>query len=412
MNRKKFISPFAPLKVVDLPGLNGVMQAACCCNIKQSELDLVVVIFDKPVNVAGVFTNSETSSAPVVWCKSIIKKGIARGLVVNSGNANALTGYTGTKNVTAKTALISKVLGCRADEIFVASTGVIGEQLPIDNVLRAIPNLIQNISQKNWINFAKAIKTTDTYPKLFSIKFKIGNEDYVLNGVAKGSGMINPNMGTLLGFFFTDANIPSKILEYHLKKINELTFNAITVDGDSSTSDTLLLFSTGGGSDHVVFEDPLDPRLNGFVEALKKLMLNLSHQVVKDGEGASKFITIEVLNAESDDSARCIAFAVANSPLVKTAIAGEDPNWGRVAMAIGNAKQNIDKNKIKIYFGEILVTKDGMVDKEYLEKKAAKYLKNSEVLIKIDIGKGSGSFTAWTCDFTEQYIKINSNYRS
>ena len=412
MNRKKIISPFAPLEVVDLPKLGGVSHATDCCNIKQSELDIALVIFDKPAYVAGVFANSETSSAPVVWCKSIIKKGIARGLVVNSGNANAFTGYTGTKNVIAKTALISRILDCRADEIFVASTGVIGEQLPIENILSAIPNLIESVSQDDWLNFAEAIKTTDTYSKLYSIKFNIDNKEYFLNGIAKGSGMISPNMGTLLGFFFTDAEIPSEILDYHLKSINLETFNAITVDGDSSTSDTLLLFSTGCGPDHETFEGPFDSRLNGFIKALKELMLNLSQQVVKDGEGASKFITIKVLNAYSKDSARHIAITVAKSPLVKTAIAGEDPNWGRIAMAIGNAQQSIDKNKVKIYFGDILVTKNGMVNDEYLEEKASKYLKNKEVLIKIDIGQGSGSFTAWTCDFTEQYVKINSDYRS
>ncbi|PPR78581.1 MAG: Arginine biosynthesis bifunctional protein ArgJ [Alphaproteobacteria bacterium MarineAlpha2_Bin1] len=412
MNKKNLTSPFAPLNVPNLPQVNGVKHATMCSDIKESGLDLAIIVFDKLANVAGVFTNSETSSAPVSWCKSIIKNGLAKALIINSGNANAFTGYPGGKNVTVKTALISSIINCRADQVFVASTGVIGEQLPIEKILNSIPLLIKNIGKDNWSNLAQAIRTTDTYPKLISKKFKIEDKDYVLNGIAKGSGMISPNMGTLLGFFFTDADIPSRILDFYLKKINEVTFNAITVDGDSSTSDTLLLFSTGEGPSHGVIDDVSDPRLNGFINALKDLMLNLSHQVIKDGEGASKFITIEVINALTNDSAKIIGNCIAKSPLVKTAIAGEDPNWGRIIMAIGNAQQKIDKNKLKVYFGNILVAKDGGVCEDYIEELAANYLKNSEVSIKVDIGEGNGSFTVWTCDFTEEYIKINSDYRS
>ncbi|MBL41806.1 MAG: bifunctional ornithine acetyltransferase/N-acetylglutamate synthase [Rhodospirillaceae bacterium] len=412
MIKINFNSPFTPLNYPNLPEVNGVRHATICSNIKESDLDLAIIIFDELANVAGVFTNSETCSAPVSWCRSIINNGVAKALIVNSGNANAFTGYSGGKNVTAKTALISNLLGCRADQVFVASTGVIGEQLPIGKILDSIPKLINNTDDKNWINIAQAITTTDTYPKLFSKKFKIENKEYILNGVAKGSGMICPNMATLLGFFFTDADIPSRVLDFHLKKINEVTFNAITVDGDSSTSDTLLLFSTGQGPSHSDIEDELDPKLDDFIIALKELMLNLCHQVVKDGEGAKKFITIEVINALTDESAKIIANTIAKSPLVKTAIAGEDPNWGRIIMALGNTEQKIDKNKLKIYFGDMLVAKNGSVSEDYVEEVAAKYLKNREISIKVDVGYGNGCFTVWTCDLTEQYIKINSDYRS
>jgi N-acetylglutamate synthase (N-acetylornithine aminotransferase) len=230
-----------------LPEVNGVRHSTCCSGIKDSELDLAVVIFDKLANVAGVFTNSETSLAPVSWCKSIISNGFAKALIINSGNANAFTGYKGGKNVTTKTASIAKILGCRAHQVFVVSNGVIGEQLPIEKIFNYIPTLIENTNIDNWLDLAQSIRTNDSYPKLISKKFKIENKDYVLNGIAKGYGMINHNMGTLLGFFFTDANIPSGILDFYLKKINEVTFNAISVDGDTSTCDTLLLFFTGGG---------------------------------------------------------------------------------------------------------------------------------------------------------------------
>ncbi len=405
-------SPFYPSKIEDLPTVNGINLITGYSHIKELGPDVGIVVFDNLSSVAGVFTNSEMASAPVAWCRSIIQEGKAKALIVNSGNANAFTGNQGSKNVIAKTAALAKAIKCRADEIFVASTGVIGEQLPIQNILDKIPDLIKGLRKNDWLNLAQSIRTTDTYPKLGSLKFTIDEDEFVLNGVAKGSGMINPNMGTLLGFFFTDACIPANILSYYLNEINSKTFNAITVDGDTSTSDTILLFSTGNENSHKKISDVNDPRLDNFISVLNRLMKDLAHQVIKDGEGVSKFITITVENAITRDSARKIANKIANSPLVKTAIAGEDPNWGRIIMAIGNAKQKIDKNKLKIYFGEILIAENGSVSESYCENQAAIYMKNNEILIRVDLGLGSEEFTAWTCDFTKQYIQINSDYRS
>ncbi|MEK9945215.1 MAG: bifunctional glutamate N-acetyltransferase/amino-acid acetyltransferase ArgJ [Alphaproteobacteria bacterium] len=405
-------SPLAPVDTPSLPPISGVRLATASAGIFYDRADVLMVDLPADTAVAGVFTKSKTASAPVHWCRDILRKGTARGLVVNAGNANAFTGYEGVRAVAATTAAVAKALGCRADEVFASSTGVIGEKLPTGKVLSVVDTLKNGLSETNWLAAAEAIRTTDTFPKVATRSFSIGAAAFHLNGIAKGSGMIAPDMGTMLAYVFTDAAIPSDVLQSELASANEQSFNAITVDSDTSTSDTVLAFATGAGPAHAAIADRKDPQIRGFRRALRDLLRDLAHQIVRDGEGASKFVRIDVSGAKSKRAARRIGLAVANSPLVKTAIAGEDPNWGRIVMAVGKAGEAADRDRLRISFGEHVVAENGVRAAGYDEATVAAYMKNPEISIAVDVGVGRSRFTVWTCDFTEAYIRINADYRS
>ena len=396
--------------------LEDIKISTCFSGIKKSknnEHDLLLVEFEKEASIAGLFTKSLTSSASVNQCKECLhsqEKQTIRAIVVNSGNANAFTGEKGEETVLKIRTFISKKLACKLNQVYTASTGVIGEQLDPNRVVNSLKKL-SPYNFPNWLAAANAIKTTDTFPKIAKRTCKIDNTNIEIIGIAKGSGMIAPNMATMLGFIFTNANLPSEILQKILKTENEKSFNSITVDSDTSTSDTLLLAATRTAK-HLPINKYSDQRLKDFKKNISSLMLELAKLIVIDGEGASKFITIEVKNAYSQKSAKKIAFSIANSPLVKTAIAGEDANWGRIIMAIGKSGEKADRDKIKIYIGDELVTTQGTVDKNYSEKRATKHLQKKDIFLTVDLGVGKSKATVYTCDLTHKYIEINADYRS
>ncbi len=405
-------SPLAPAAFPALAAVTGVRLAAAEANIRARRTDVMLAELKPGTAVAGVFTRSKTAAAPVDWCRGILGHGSARALVVNSGNANAFTGYAGVRAVAATTAAVVRLIGCRADQVYVASTGVIGEEMPVGRLIEAVPGLNRALAADAWQPAAEAIRTTDTYAKGAGETFSLDGSTYTLNGIAKGSGMIAPDMATMLAFLFTDAAIPADVLQACLARANEVSFNAITVDSDTSTSDTVLLFATGAGTAHEPVSGMSDPRLRGFKAALQTVMTGLAHQIVRDGEGAAKFVSVTVSGAASRKGARRIALAIANSPLVKTAIAGEDPNWGRIVMAVGKAGERADRDKLDIRFGDIVVAQNGAVAPDYDESQAAEYMKRAEIDIHVDVGIGRGRFRVWTCDLTERYIAINADYRS
>jgi len=396
--------------------LEDIKISTCFSGIKKSknnEHDLLLVEFEKEASIAGLFTKSLTSSASVNQCKECLhseEKQTIRAIVVNSGNANAFTGEKGEETVLKIRNFISKKLACKLNQVYTASTGVIGEQLDPNRVINSLKKL-SPYNFPNWLAAANAIKTTDTFPKIAKRTCKIDNTNIEIVGIAKGSGMIAPNMATMLGFIFTNANLPSEILQKILKTENEKSFNSITVDSDTSTSDTLLLAATRTAK-HLPINKYSDQRLKDFKKNISSLMLELAKLIVIDGEGASKFITIEVKNAYSQKSAKKIAFSIANSPLVKTAIAGEDANWGRIIMAIGKSGEKADRDKIKIYIGDELVTTQGTVDKNYSEKRATEHLQKKDIFLTVDLGVGKSKATVYTCDLTHKYIEINADYRS
>ena len=396
--------------------LEDIKISTCFSGIKKSknnEHDLLLVEFEKEASIAGLFTKSLTSSASVNQCKQCLhseEKQTIRAIVVNSGNANAFTGEKGEETVLKIRNFISKKLACKLNQVYTASTGVIGEQLDPNKVINSLKKL-SPYNFPNWLAAANAIKTTDTFPKIAKRTCKIDNTNIEIVGIAKGSGMIAPNMATMLGFIFTNANLPSEILQKILKTENEKSFNSITVDSDTSTSDTLLLAATRTAK-HLPINKYSDQRLKDFKKNISSLMLELAKLIVIDGEGASKFITIEVKNAYSQKSAKKIAFSIANSPLVKTAIAGEDANWGRIIMAIGKSGEKADRDKIKIYIGDELVTTQGTVDKNYSEKRATEHLQKKDIFLTVDLGVGKSKATVYTCDLTHKYIEINADYRS
>ncbi len=398
-----------PIKKIQVDGLDIKIFRA---GIKKNSLDLLLVKLPKFSSVSGVFTKSKTPSASVIDCKNKInqKKNFIRCLVVNSGNANAFTGKKGTNTVNKITNFLSTIYKCSENEVFTSSTGVIGEELNPLKIISCIKNkkpaFVDSIKEA-----ANSIMTTDTYPKYAASKVKYKNFDVNIVGIAKGSGMIAPNMGTMLAYIFTDLNISSEVLQKILTKENDKSFNSITVDSDTSTSDTCLLVSTNKLKNKKI-ENFYDRYLKDFKSCISDMMLDLAKKIVIDGEGAKKIIEITVVNAKTINSAKKIAFSVANSPLVKTAIAGEDANWGRIVMAIGKSYETIDQKKIKIKFGNFLVTNNGMKYFKYSEKKLSEYLKNKEINISIDLGLGSHKWTVYTCDLTEQYIRINADYRS
>jgi glutamate N-acetyltransferase/amino-acid N-acetyltransferase len=394
--------------------LKGLKISTTNCGLKyKNRDDLLLITFDRPANVAGVFTTSSMPAAPVVWCKKNVKSGKARALIVNAGNANAFTGKEGEEAVLRTANKVAKDLGCKPEEVLISSTGVIGETLKVELIEEAIPQMVKDstINESSWNSAAQAIMTTDTKIKLINRTCKIAGNNVTLIGFSKGSGMIAPNMATMLGYIFTDANICPATLQILLKETVEHSFNAITVDSDQSTNDTVLLFATKEvGSHEIVDSHSLE--LTEFKNTLNELALGLAKMIVIDGEGAKKLIEIEVEGARTYEQAKEVAFSIANSPLVKTAIAAADPNWGRIIMAVGKSCSETSPEKIIIKIGDHPITKDGAKHPEYVENLVHKYLSGSEVKISANLGIGASRAVVWTCDLNEEYIKINKDYRS
>jgi len=409
------VSPLAPTDVPDMPVIAGVRLATAAAGIRyKGRTDVLLALLDKGTTVAGVFTKSKCPSAPVEWCRAKLKGGSARALVVNSGNANAFTGKTG-KSSTALTAQIaSKAVGCGAGEVFLASTGVIGEPLDATKFDGVLAKLTETAVPDHWMDAAKAIMTTDTFPKVATTSVKLGRATVTINGMAKGAGMIMPDMATMLSFIFTDAPLSSAVLQSLLKAGVEDTFNAVTIDGDTSTSDTLLAFATGAAAAQGApkISRASDPRLKAFVKGFQRVLADLSEQVARDGEGARKLVEVVVEGATTKPSARKIAMSIANSPLVKTAIAGEDANWGRVVMAVGKAGEPANRDKLSISFNGIRVAKSGARDPSYNEKEVSDAMKAPKIQIKVALGLGKGRDRVLTCDLTKEYVAINGDYRS
>lgn len=409
------VSPLAPKSTPKLSPVGGVLLGATAAGIKyKGRTDLLVAKMIEGTQVAGVFTTSKTASAPVEWCRNnVTEGGEGRMLVVNSGNSNAFTGKAGVATVKATAAAAAQAGNCRQKDVFIASTGVIGQPMDPAPVVAGIEAALAGASADAWDQAARAIMTTDTYPKVATRKVRIGGAEVTINGIAKGSGMIAPDLATMLVFIFTDAAIPAKILQTLLLLGVRDSFNAITVDSDTSTSDTVLVFATGAAmKDEAPIMRAGDARLRDFRAALDDLMLDLAHQVVKDGEGATKFVKIAVSGAESHQAARRIAMTIANSPLVKTAIAGEDANWGRIVMAVGKSGEAADRDRLTIRIGGVDVAKNGMAVPGYDETPVARHMKGSDIDIEVDVGVGKSSATVWTCDLTYDYIRINADYRS
>ncbi len=409
------VSPLAPVSFPDMPVIEGVRFATAEAGLKyKGRTDVLLAVLEPGTSVAGVFTTSRCPSAPVDWCRDNLAGGKARALMVNSGNANAFTGKKGVEAVTLSAEIAAKAVGCDVSEVFLASTGVIGEPLPAEKFANVIDALVANGKPESWLEAARAIMTTDTYPKVVTRTAEIDGVSVTFNGMAKGAGMIAPNMATMLSFIFTDAPIAAPVLQALLSGNVGETFNSISVDSDTSTSDTVLLFATGTAAKRGVapVTDAADPRLEGVLKAVFEVMRDLALQVVRDGEGARKGIEVRVEGAESDASAKHIAFSIANSPLVKTAVAGEDANWGRVVMAVGKAGEPADRDKLAIWFGDVRVAVDGERDPSYSEEAASAVMREKEVVIRVELGLGKGMATVWSCDLTKEYIEINGDYRS
>ena len=413
---KSTVSPFAPSRLPELPQVPGVKFAACAAGIRYANRpDLMLAVLQPGTAVAGVLTRSRTSSAPVLWCRrNLATNGNARALVVNSGNANTFTGKRGAEATRMTAEAAAAAVGCAPDEVYVSSTGVIGEPLDASKFAHLLDGLAKAAAPDAWHAATRAIMTTDTFPKLATRTVRLGETYVVLNGFAKGAGMIAPDLATMLVYMFTDAAVDRPALQAMLAEGADQSFNCITIDSDTSTSDTVLLFATGAAAARgaPAIRDAASPEGRAFAAALNDLMRELALMVVKDGEGLSKFVTIEVEGAESDAAARRIGFAIANSPLVKTAIAGCDPNWGRVVMAVGKAGEAADRDRLAIWFGDIQVAKDGERAPTHDEKTVAAYMQGREISIRVDVGLAAGKATVWTCDLTHGYVSINADYRS
>ncbi|KQV24394.1 N-acetylglutamate synthase [Rhizobium sp. Root1203] len=409
------VSPLAPKSFASMPAVRGVRMATASAGIKyKNRTDVLMMVFDKPAAVAGVFTRSKCPSAPVDFCRANLPHGTARAVVVNSGNANAFTGIKGREAtaLTAKSA--AAAVGCSEREIYLASTGVIGEPLDATKFSGVLDTLHADATGDFWFEAAKAIMTTDTYPKVATRSAEIDGVGVSINGIAKGAGMIAPDMATMLSFVVTDADIAPAALQAMLSAGVDPTFNSMTVDSDTSTSDTLMLFATGAAAEdgQLRVEAADDPRLGSFRAALNDLLRDLALQVVRDGEGATKMLEITVTGAESDAAAKKIALSIANSPLVKTAAAGEDANWGRIVMAVGKSGEMADRDRLAIWFGDVRVAVNGERDAGYSEQAASDVMKNQDIPVKVEIGLGNGKATVWTCDLTKEYVAINGDYRS
>jgi glutamate N-acetyltransferase / amino-acid N-acetyltransferase len=407
------VSPLAPTSTPVLPPIAGVKLASAATGIRyKGRPDVLLAVLDKGTSIAACLTKSKSPSAPVDWCAENLKQGKARALVVNAGNANAFTGKAGVQTVKAVAKAAAQTLDCKPAQVFQASTGVIGEPLDPAPITNALAALAADAKADAWDMAAKAIMTTDTFPKLATATAKLGKDTVTINGIAKGSGMIAPDMATMLVFIFTDAEIPAKILQKLLTNAVNPSFNCITVDGDTSTSDTVLLFATGKRGHVKGLKSADDAALKSFAKALNALCLDLALQVARDGEGAEKLIEIKITGAESDHAAHKIGMTIANSPLVKTAIAGEDANWGRIVMAVGKSGEKAVRDKLKIKIGGIQVAAKGMKDGSYKEADIMPHMKGRDIKIEADIGVGKGKATVWTCDLTHRYIDINGSYRS
>ena len=406
-------SPLAPSQFPDLPAVDGVRVAGAACGLKPSgAYDLFLATLAPGTKVAGVFTRSQCPGAPVDWCRRALSGGRARAVVVNSGNANTFTGRTGIETVAHTVRAAAALAGCRETEVFVASTGVIGVPMAADDVSARLAGLARRLSPGAWHDAACAIMTTDTFPKAAGRTTEIGGVPVAVVGIAKGSGMIAPDMATMLGFVFTDARIPAAVLQRLVARAADRSFNAISVDGDTSTSDTVLMFATGQAPRHKRVSAPADRHLAAFRSALEEVMADLATQIVRDGEGAQKFVTIRVTGAASARAARRIGLTIANSPLVKTAIAGADPNWGRIVMAVGRAGEKADRDRLAIAIGGYPITEGGRLRPGYDEAPVAAHMKGRDIDLDVDIGIGRGRATVWTCDLTHGYISINADYRS
>ncbi|MBO6866647.1 MAG: bifunctional glutamate N-acetyltransferase/amino-acid acetyltransferase ArgJ [Thalassococcus sp.] len=402
-------SPLAPEKFPDLPAIAGVRFASTEAGVRYAgRKDVMLALLDPGSVMTGVFTRSATRSANVLDCQAKIGGDSDAGaaIIVNSGNSNAFTGRAGEGSVAAICEKVAEVTGLSADRVFTSSTGVIGERLPHDRITAKVEELAGKLSADGIEDAAMAIMTTDTFPKGASQVVDLPGGTVKIAGIAKGSGMIAPDMATMLVYIFTDAKISRADLQTLVSRINDRSFNCITVDSDTSTSDTLLCGATGASGVEVTADT------EAFATALEAVFMDLAHQVVRDGEGATKFVTVNVTGAANDQDARTHALAIANSPLVKTAIAGEDPNWGRVVMAIGKSGAAADRDLLSIRFGDVLVAENGWVSPDYREEQGAAQMKQPEIALNVDIGLGEGTATVWTCDLTHGYISINADYRS
>jgi glutamate N-acetyltransferase/amino-acid N-acetyltransferase len=415
MARPTPTSPLAPKSYPDMPAIEGVRFATGAAGIRYKDrTDVLLVLMSEGTQAAGVFTKSKCPSAPVDWCRAKLKKGRARALVVNSGNANAFTGKRGVDSVRFAAKLAAAAAGARPNQIFLASTGVIGEPLDAGKFDGVLEKLVADAQPDAWLDAARAIMTTDTFPKVAAATAEIGGVEVRIGGIAKGAGMIAPDMATMLSFVFTDAPIDAPVLQKILSKSVEHSFNAITIDSDTSTSDTLMLFATGAAEARGAprISSAGDHQLADFKQALGKVLLDLAQQVVRDGEGARKFVEVRVEGAASDKAAKRIALSIANSPLVKTAIAGEDANWGRIVMAVGKAGEKAKRDRLSIYFGGVRVAHKGLRDPNYDEAKTSAVMREDKIDIRVDLDIGEGRATVWTCDLTKEYVAINGDYRS
>jgi len=407
------ISPLAPIHVPDMPAIAGVRLATAAAGIRYAgRTDVLLALFEPGATAAGVFTRSKCPSAPVEWCRAHMKTGKTRALVVNSGNANAFTGKNGRDACKFTAQITARAIGCKPGDVFLASTGVIGEPLKAQAFDGVMEGLVARAQPGDFLGAARAIMTTDTFPKVATATAKIGKAKVTINGIAKGAGMIAPDMATMLSFIFTDAAISSAALQALLKDGVADTFNAVTIDGDTSTSDTLMMFATGKAAGIQRIARAADPRLKDFKKALRAVLADLSEQVARDGEGARKLVEIVVEGAVSKSSARRIAMSIANSPLVKTAIAGEDANWGRVVMAVGKAGEPADRDRLSIWFGGIRVAHKGTRDPGYDEATVSAAMKKPEISLRVALGMGKGRDRVLTCDLTKEYVAINGDYRS
>ncbi|WP_404381565.1 bifunctional glutamate N-acetyltransferase/amino-acid acetyltransferase ArgJ [Caenispirillum salinarum] len=413
------VSPLAPAQFPTMPAMTGVSFAAHACGIRYADRDdLLLMVLPAGTTAAGVFTRSKCPSAPVDWCRQALEDGKhrARAVLVNAGNANAFTGAAGMESVERTVKKAAEVIGCDPSHVFVSSTGTIGEDLPDERITKNLETVFakamtEGEAGRDWKRAAAAIMTTDTFPKGATRTAEIDGVTVTLNGIAKGSGMIAPDMATMLSYVVTDAAIGPDALTAVLRKATDKTFNCITVDSDTSTSDTLMLFATGSAGNKPV-KDADDKRLKGFKAALEDLLRDLSHQVVRDGEGASKFVEIRVTGADGNKAAKRVGLSIANSPLVKTAIAGEDANWGRIVAAIGKAGEKADRDKLAISVGGVTIAAKGRAVEGYDEAPVAAHMKGTDILIEVDLNIGKGKATVWTCDLTHGYIDINGSYRS
>ncbi len=407
MAKIETISPFAT-SFPAMPELQGVALHTAHTAMRYDRNDLLFVTMPQGTQAAGVFTTNSIPGEPVIWAQEILPRGTARGLVVNAGMANVFTGEAGRKSVLATTQKAAEIIGCTPEEIYISSTGVIGERINDTKLLDALDNELQ---PANWQQAARAIMTTDTFPKGAHATAIIGDVEVNLCGIVKGSGMIAPNMATMLGYVWTDAKIPADILQKWLNAALQQSYHAITVDSDTSTSDTILCFATGT-KDHWDCHEEHDPAWEDFREKFIALHKNLAMQVIKDGEGITKLMEVTVEGAKDDGSAHIMALSIANSPLVKTAVAGADPNWGRIIMAVGKTGEPVSRQDVSIWIGACQVTKNSTVCADYKELEAAQYMRGSEIAIRVDVGYGSGKATVYGCDLTHAYIDINADYRS